>query len=236
QRERNRIRTALVAALGDALHATYTARSGDPEHALDAQAIGRRALKNACLELLMSVPSDAHRALCLAQLESSRAMNDAFHALSFLVHVPSGERDQALELSFARWRGNRIALGQWFLAQAYSRAADAVDHVIALAQHPAFDFADSALSMALFGTFFRQNRVAFHDASGRGYEFLADVLIRVDRLRPSASYWLMPQINQWRRYDEARQRAMCAALERLAREPRLSKGLAENVAKALGRS
>ena len=236
QRARDRIRTALVDTLGDSLHATYTARSSDPERALDARAIGRRALKNACLELMMSVPSDSHRALCLAQLRSSRAMNDAFHALAFLVHVPSPERDEALELSLERWRGNRLALGQWFLAQASSRAPDAVDRVIALAQHPAFDFADSALSMALFGTFFRQNRVAFHDASGRGYEFLADVLIRVDRLRPSASYWFMPQINQWRRYDEARQRAMCAALERVAREPRLSKGLAENVAKALGRS
>jgi hypothetical protein len=43
----------------------------------------------------------------------------------------------------------------------------------------------------------------------------------------------MPQINQWRRYDPARRALMKKALERVAGTQGISKGLAENITKAL---
>jgi aminopeptidase N len=108
-----------------------------------------------------------------------------------------------------------------------------VDRIIALEKHPAFDFENMARGLLFYGGFFRQNRIAFHDPSGKGYEFLADRLLMIDRLGRSGSTYIMPQINQWRRYDPARQALMRAALERVANTPGISKGLAENITKAL---
>ena len=80
--------------------------------------------------------------------------------------------------------------------------------------------------------FFRQNRVAFHDVSGRGYQPLAERLILVDAFKPGNTYWLMPQIVQWRRFDTSRAALMRAALEQvLAAE--ISPALYEIVNKTL---
>jgi len=55
----------------------------------------------------------------------------------------------------------------------------------------------------------------------------------IDRLGRSGSHYIMPQINQWRRYDPARQALMRAALQRVGDTPGISKGLGENIFKAL---
>jgi aminopeptidase N len=122
---------------------------------------------------------------------------------------------------------------KWFGAQALSRCSGAVDKIIALESHPAFDFANMARGLLFYGGFFRQNRVAFHDPSGKGYEFLAERLLMIDKLGRAGSTYIMPQINQWRRYDSARQALMKKALDRVAGTPGISKGLAENINKAL---
>jgi aminopeptidase N len=73
----------------------------------------------------------------------------------------------------------------------------------------------------------------FHDSSGAAYDWLADVLLQVDKVRPGAAAWLMPQIRQWRRYDENRKLLMRTALERIANTEGISRALFESVTGAL---
>ena len=160
-------------------------------------------------------------------------MTDSFEALCLLTHMDRPERDEAIGWFYERWKSNSTVIDKWFNAQALSRAPGAIDRIIALEKHPAFDFENMARGMLFYGGFFRQNRVAFHDPSGKGYEFLADRLLMIDSLGRSGSTYIMPQINQWRRYDPARQTLMRNALERVANSPGISKGLAENIGKAL---
>ena len=108
----------------------------------------------------------------------------------------------------------------------------AIDHILALEQHPAMDLMNMPRAMAFYGGFFRQNRVAFNDASGRGYDMLADRLILIDSIKPGTSYWLMPQLLQWRRFDSHRQILMKKALQKVLAAD-ISKGLYEIVSKAL---
>ncbi len=124
-------------------------------------------------------------------------------------------------------------IDKWFNAQALSREPGAVDRIVALEAHPAFDPDNFSQGLAFYGGFFRQNRVAFHDPGGKGYQFLADRLLSIDAQGRSGSTYLMPQINQWRRYDQHRQSLMRDALERVAGSPGISKGLAENIGRAL---
>ncbi len=236
QRGRNALRAELVAQYGDRLLGAYHAHASDAPYAPEPHAIARRSFRNCCLELLLAQPNEALLDLALEQATTSDNMNDAYAALAVLVHVPGRQRSEAIELCWRRWHSVPIALGQWFTAQALSRAPDAVDRLIELTTHPSFDATLPEHGMALYGSFFRQNRVAFHEASGRGYALLADTVITLDKRRSSGSSWFMPQINQWRRFDTRRQSLMRAALERVAAEPGISRGLTENIAKALGTS
>ena len=160
-------------------------------------------------------------------------MTDMFEALCLICHLDHDERRQAIDWFYDRWKDHSTVVDKWFNAQSLSRAPGAVDRIIALEQHPAFDPANFSQALQFYGGFFRQNRVAFHDRSGKGYEFLADRLLMIDGLGRSGSHYIMPQINQWRRYDIERQALMRKALERVASTPGISKGLRETISKAL---
>jgi len=199
----------------------------------DIPGIGRRRFRNAILELLSAEDSDEIANLALSQLKGAGNMTDSFEALCVLTHLDRPQRQEAVDWFYDRWKAQPVVIDKWFNAQALSRAPGAVERIIALEQHPAFDPGNFSQALVYYGGFFRQNRVAFHDLSGKGYAFLADRLLQMDSMGRSGSHYLMPQINQWRRYDPARQALMRAALERVAGAPGISNGLRETVSRAL---
>jgi aminopeptidase N len=138
----------------------------------------------------------------------------------------------ALENFYQRWQHKAPVIDKWFNAQALSRMDGAIDAVLALEQHPAMDIMNMPRAMAFYGGFFRQNRIAFHDPSGRGYDMLAERLVLIDSFKPGTTYWLMPQLLQWRRLDPQRRTLMKRALESVLAAD-ISKGLYETVSKAL---
>jgi aminopeptidase N len=101
--------------------------------------------------------------------------------------------------------------------------------------HPAFTRANPNRVRALVGTFAQANPLHFHAASGEGYRFLAGEVLLLDKANPTTAARLVQPLGQWRRYDEARQQLMCAALERILATPGLSPNTYEMVAKSLGR-
>lgn len=195
-------------------------------------AIGRRRLRNRCLEILLALPDDEVRDLALAQVQSAGNMTEMFAALMALCHVDCHQRQQALDGFYLRWQHKPSVIDKWFNAQALSRMDGAIDAILALEQHPAMDIMNMPRAMAFYGGFFRQNRVAFNAPDGRGYDILADRLILVDSIKPGSTYWLMPQILQWRRFDAGRQALMKKALEKVMAAD-ISRGLYEIVSKAL---
>ncbi|HTX48970.1 MAG TPA: aminopeptidase N [Caulobacteraceae bacterium] len=217
----------------DALLRRYESLREPAPYTPDIPGIGRRRLKNAILDLLSAEDSDEVANLALAQLKGAGNMTDCFEALCVLTQLDRSQRQEAVDWFYDRWKHQSVVVDKWFNAQALSRAPGAVDRIVALEQHPAFDPANFSQALVYYGGFCRQNRVAFHDPSGKGYEFLAERLLTMDRMGRSGSHYLMPQINQWRRYDPARQALMRRALERVADTPGISEGLLENVSKAL---
>lgn len=223
----------LSQQLREPLLDTYHQCDSDRTWRYDEASIGRRMLKNACVKLLVVNGEQGMIDLCYRQLKESNNMTERFAAFTTLIDIPCPERDQAIDWTYQQWQSDRLVMGKWFKAQALSRAADTIERLQALTAHPAFDMGNTAYSMALFGTFFRQNRIAFHHASGAGYDWLADILLVVDKVRPGGTGWLMPQIAQWRRYDPQRREKMRKALSRVASAPGISKALYENISKLL---
>ena len=71
-----------------------------------------------------------------------------------------------------------------------------------LAGHPDFTLANPNRLRSLVGAF-AANQRAFHDASGRGYRFLADMILAVDKLNPQTAAELVPPLGRWRRFERA---------------------------------
>jgi aminopeptidase N len=230
---RTQLRRQIATRFKDKLVDLYRANAESGPYAPDIAGISRRRFRNTLLDLLMSLESPDITRLALTQVKTARNMTDMFEAMCQLAHVRCPEREAALGWFYERWQHQSTVIDKWFNAQALSRMAGAVDAIIALEQHPAFDFNNMARGMLYYGGFFRQNRVAFHDISGKGYDFLADRLLMIDRLGRAGSTYIMPQINQWRRFDDRRRSLMRAALERVANTEGISKGLRENIDKAL---
>jgi aminopeptidase N len=230
---RDVLRRGIATRFKEKLLDRYHALAETGPYAPDIPGIGRRRLKTAILDLLTALESADIARLCLRQVTTASNMTDMFDALCLICHMNHPERRQAIDAFHDRWKDHPTVIDKWFNAQALSRVTGAVDMIIALEQHPAFDPANFSQALQYYGGFFRQNRVAFHDPGGKGYEFLADRLLMIDGLGRSGSHYIMPQINQWRRYDPERQVLMRNALERVAATPGISKGLRETVSKAL---
>jgi aminopeptidase N len=75
---------------------------------------------------------------------------------------------------------------------------------------------------------------AFHRADGRGYDWLAEVIVAADKLNPQTAARFVAPLGRWRRIEEGRAAKMRAALERILREPGLSKDVFELASKSLG--
>ena len=80
---------------------------------------------------------------------------------------------------------------------------------------------------------FGANHWAFHSADGRGYRFLADMILAADKLNPQVAARLVPPVGRWRRFEPNRAALMRAELERIVASPGLSKDVFEQVSTSL---
>src|SRR3546814_15436065 len=114
-----------------------------------------------------------------------------------------GERTAALDAFYRRYRINALVLDKWFSVQALSTRDDTAAMVETLAKHGDFTLANPNRMRSLVGAF-AANQRAFHDPYGRGYRFLAEMILAVEKLNPQAAARLVPTLGPWRRVAVAR--------------------------------
>ncbi|MEA1014133.1 aminopeptidase N [Sphingosinicella sp. LY1275] len=194
---------------------------------------GARRLRTVALGYLSAGGAEDAPALAMRQFAEADNMTDRQGALGTLANSEAPERGEALAAFYERYRDNALVLDKWFMVQALSTRDDTVDAVLALAEHPDFTLANPNRMRALISAF-AANQRAFHDADGRGYRFLADTILAVDKLNPQTAARLVPPLGRWRRFDEIRAELMRGELHRIVDTPGLSKDVFEQASKSLG--
>jgi aminopeptidase N len=230
---RDMARAAIGQALRAELRATYDRLTDAGDYRIDGAAIGRRALRNVCLSYLAANGAADGVALAKAQFDAAQNMTDVLASLAVLSAIECPERRAALEAFHARWHGDDLVLDKWFAIQAMSPLPATPDAVRALARHPDYDLKNPNRVRALVASFASGNQVRFHDASGRGYGFLADTIIQLDPVNTQIAARLVPPLGQWRRMDPARQALMKQELQRILDAPGLSKGTYEMASRSI---
>ena len=228
------VRRALAAALKRDLLRVYAENHEPGRYRFDAQSAGQRRLKNQCLSYLMELEEPELMSLCEQQFSQADNMTDVLGALRPLANTECPERQTALAGFYEKWKHEPLVVNKWLAIQAGSRLPGALSEVKQLLDHPAFEIKNPNKVRALIGGFCHGNPVRFHDASGAGYEFLAEQVLRLDAFNPQVAARLVGAFNRWRKYDQQRQELMQAQLQRIESTPELSKHVYEIVSKALG--
>jgi aminopeptidase N len=227
------VREAARAALGRALHAALDRAYADYSQAnpadISGPAMAARALKNAALAYLTATEGPDR---AWAQFHQAGNMTDYLAALVQLADHPGEQREAALTAFYQKWRTTPLVLDKWFAVQARSSAPDTLERVQALMRHPEFDLRNPNRVRALIGAF-TANQAKFHDASGAGYQLLAETVLRLDPLNPQIAARLAAAFSTWRRFDSARQNLLRTQLERILATEDLSANTFEVVSKAL---
>ena len=220
---------AIAQAVGPDLAQIYRGMQVPGPYSPDAKAAGNRALRSAALGLL-SLRDGPPAAM--VQYAAADNMTEQLSALSSLLAIGEGQAETAA--FYDQWQANSLVIDKWFSLQASHALPDvAVTTAQILATHPDFDWKNPNRFRALVAGFGMMNPAGFHDASGAGYQFFTDWLIRLDPLNPQTTARMCGAFETWRRYDARRQSLMRAQLERLAAKSGLSRDTGEMVERIL---
>jgi len=230
---RDFVKRSLAEQLTEQFSALYQANHIEESGQLSAEAIGRRRIKNICLDYLSQLETQQSYQLVNEQFASAKNMTDQIAALGALVNSENPEKSASLESFYQQWQGEALVIDKWFSLQAMSTQADTFSVVQSLLQHSAFDLKAPNRVRALIGAFSQSNPLHYHAKNGQGYQFLAEQVIALNKINPQVASRMVSALTQWRRFDKARQTLIKQQLERIIKTEHISKDVFEIASKSL---
>ena len=228
---RDALRARIAVHLGELLGELHLAMQDAGAFSADAEAAGRRALRNAALDMLAADGRAATLARAEGHYRAAANMTDRIAGLNALMLFGGEPFEAGLAEFYARFDHEPLVVDKWFALQ--SRLPQgALERVRSLLEHPAYDGRNPNRLRALVGGFSQTNPAGFHRPDGAGYVFLADQILATDAFNPAVAARLLEPFGGWRRYREDLSIAMRRELERITAHP----GLSKNVAELAGRS
>lgn len=204
-------------------------------YSLSTEAVGRRSLKNLCLYYLVLTRDEICLKLCINQFNDAAHMTDEIAALTYLANSDCDYREEALKRFYYKWKEDTLVMNKWLAIQAGSKIRGTFDHVQKLAENPVFDLHIPNLVRSLFVTY-TQNAVHFHLINGAGYGYIADQILKLDKINPHTAAYLAQAYKKLGQLDSYRQKAMKQQLEKILATPNLSSHVFEIVSKCLGKA
>lgn len=227
------VRRTLAETHRDQFMALYNSCSSTAAYEYTPQQVADRQMKAVALSYLMELGERETLDLCLDQFNSADNMTDEISALACLVRSDFTEKQAALRRFYDKWHHDDLVLDKWFSVQAMVSKPETQDLVRQLITHKDFDIGVPNRVRSVVGPFCGQNLTCFHDKTGRGYEFLGDMIEKLDPINPQIASRLVTPLGRWKHYDADRQILMKATLERILNLPNLSENTYEIVSKSL---
>lgn len=205
----------------------------DPSNShVDGESMGKRALKNRLLGLLMSAGDASVYTLCLSHYHESLSMSERLAALDLLENYAPELAVGALEDFYHRYKDQTLVMNKYFSVCASSRREGTLERVVALQENGAYDVKVPNLVRSLIGSFAR-NPVAFYHRSGEGFKFVADKVIEIDGLNPQIASGLAGAFKNYPKLSREQKAQMGVQLERIKNHPGLSNNVYEIITKIL---
>ncbi|PNG27233.1 aminopeptidase N [Methylocella silvestris] len=228
------LRRAIGKGLSSHLHAAYARLAPNGPYSPDAEAAGRRALRNAALDLLCAGAPEEGAELAARQFAAADTMTDEIAALGALAQTQGEAREEALTIFYRRHAHEALVIDKWFALQAMLPDADTLSRVKDLTSHPAFSIANPNRVRSLVGAFATGNLTRFNAPDGSGFDFVVEIVLRLDSKNPQVAARLLSAFKSWRTLEPGRKALAKAALRRIAVRDRLSADVRDIVDRSLG--
>ncbi|WP_237154998.1 aminopeptidase N [Oryzibacter oryziterrae] len=199
----------------------------------DAASAGKRALANAALDYLALTGESSAFDLTYARFQAATNMTDRLAALSILVHRGAPQADEALAAFYARFSSVPLVVDKWLATQATVAKAQTLDKVIALTADPAFSFGNPNRVRSLIGSFASLNPTQFARADGKGFDYVAQTIGRIDDSNPQLASRLLVSFRSWRSYEQGRRSKAEKALRALQAKEKLSRDVSDILERTL---
>src|ERR1700730_2684330 len=233
---RRKLRAAVGTRHAAALSSTYDRMNTGGRYSPDAKSAGRRALKNVCLDLLAVTQDGTAIARALDHYSRADNITDRMAALETLAQHDRPERAAVLDDFYQRYADDPLIIDKWLALQAIIPEPATLDRVRALTGHPAFSMAYPNRVRSLIGAFAQANHTQFNRLDGSGYDFVADIVLKLDPKNPPVAARIMGAFRSWRALEARRRQRAEATLRRVAATSNLSSDLHDIVVRSLGDS
>jgi aminopeptidase N len=232
QSARDQVRNMLGSRLADQLgQLASDLPAGD--YSASAQDAGQRALAYAALSLLAAARPAETAATALKRLKSAGHMSDMMGPLNVLAGLDVAERDQALDLFHKTFASDHLIVDKWFSLHAMRKTSGAAAHIRKLMKHRDFSITRPNRVRALIGTFAGMNQTGFNDASGDGYDVVAQVVMALDERNPQVAARMVSAFRSYQLMNQVRQDKARAALTAIRDKQNLSADTLEMVSRML---
>lgn len=223
----------LANALSPQCEAIYRAYQMPESYAAIPEQIGARTLKNWALSVWANADEKGVQA-AVEQCKNANNMTCEMAVLNTLISYGNEQQTkQALQNFYTKFQQDSLVLNQWFSAQSSNAHYINMDKLDALLNNPSFDWKNPNKVRAVVGGFCQSALSVFHHKDGKGYEFLADAIIKLDAINPQIAARLVAPLSKWQRMAEPYAALMHAQLKRIAATNTLSKDVYELVSKSL---
>ena len=154
-------------------------------------------------------------------------MTDQISALITISQAKKIDKTQSIMHFYNQWQNEELVLDKWFSAQALLDDESVIDNIKELLNHKDFSITNPNKVRALIGTFIGQNTAQFNNPTGSGYEFLTQMIIKLNKVNPQIGARLAKQFSQWRKFDNKRQALIEEQLTQILSLEDLSKDIYE---------
>jgi aminopeptidase N len=233
---RRRFKTELAKALKKDWAIAYAQHQTPGAYSADASSIGKRALKNLALMMLLESGDASWQEKAEEQYELANNMSDRFAALQALVAVNAPQAKNALADFYQRFADDALVIDKWFALQATRPAQPGksiLPNIKTLMQHSAFKMNNPNRVRSLIHAFCLNNPGGFHQIDGSTYAFWAECVLALDAINPQVAARLARGLERWPKFAKPYAKQMRLALQRVANAKRLSPDVRELVSKAL---
>jgi len=186
------------------------------------------------MDYLASVLDEQTESLFVNQFMQADNMTDEFSALSALT-FNSTQKQKYLQHFYQKWQSESLIMNKWFALQGSSAGDNFEEELMQLSENKSFDWTNPNKLRSLWGAFGRNNLVKFHHESGRGYQFMADIILRIDKYNPMVASRLATTFNRIDKLDSVRMEKLTRIIENMLKME-LSKDSYEVLSKYIGRN
>lgn len=215
----------------DIYHKNHFPKEGE----FNADLSGKRHIKMAAMEYLVSTESDKVFEVLLDQQNKAICMSDEASSLRLLCSCENRFREESLQTYASKWHKDNLTWPKWLLAQALSKAPDTLERCEKLIHDPRFNIKIPNQARALIDGF-AMNLRHFHAKTNgyyKGYEWIAEKIEWIDTFntqmaaRAAKRFAILPRL-EGERYDHLK-----AVLEKMLAKTHLSASTREIIHKCL---